>query len=441
MKASAYFVRLAARATRPPNGMRAAFGAQAFVLRAVVRLHPRAAPSADLRALRRKLAWQLPPIRRVAEVPTAPPSILLRHTQRVQMFALTPIERVIQASAAPRLPEWRLPASSGAVTDAIGVPTLIDRTSTIATNTLINSTRHSLHVQPGQWQQTCLRIAALNSGWAAALPSAQSSASPVIKPARAGESSAPAWLTPRLQKILQQHFSIIGRAPAKQQLLTVPSVALANAQLASTSRAPLDVAAASTPALSTSRAPYDFAVDSTPALSASIGTPPSRVEVRSTLLPQRRSAMFYPAQAKLKPSPVLASRIAPSLSARPVAFGSPQGAAAQVGKMEFASFATSTPINAAVAVAQANAAADGFGAVAGAARFMPSSALASAKPQALLSAGTPSVPSARTPNNEQEWVQAVQRVIFTRHVLDKVTDDVVNKIEKRLRIERERRGI
>ncbi len=59
----------------------------------------------------------------------------------------------------------------------------------------------------------------------------------------------------------------------------------------------------------------------------------------------------------------------------------------------------------------------------------PASAPASLPPRA---AGTAA---------EQEWVQAVQRVIMTRHVLDKVADDVVAKIEKRVRIERERRGI
>jgi hypothetical protein len=116
---------------------------------------------------------------------------------------------------------------------------------------------------------------------------------------------------------------------------------------------------------------------------------------------------------------------------------------ATVGQLASPSLPWQVPsAKAAAAVEQANAA--GFGATPStrlASQPLAALAMPSANPFLAATATPPTPPRGPVSAPEQEWVQAVQRVIFTRQVLDKVADDVVAKIEKRVRIERERRGI
>ncbi len=483
MKASAYFVRLAERAAQPARGfkVRAALGAETLSLRSAIRLTGRTAPGVDLRSLRRTLAWQLrakpkAAVPTVATVANAAPSTVLRHTERLQMFAITRIERLSQQFSAPRLPELVLLRPPAASVRAAASRPLAPTRHKFAHPPGASILQQTIAIHPSQLRQIWLREAAATLPLAqraavAASPlpqvsqgSSGAASSPLPSAARRAESAAPQWLTPRLQRLSQHHFTTIGRAV--QALTQVMAVTRESSKQQAPAKAWMRFAPPAAPTNTRSTRATEIAPNSSaqaptaPRLSSdmarasstrSAAMPAARIVYRNAVLPVRPPAMYSPF-AQVAVRAVSAARIAPSLIAR----ASAPHVQAQAGAKRSAgntSAATTLPWQAvaAAAVAQANAtanlASNGLNMAAGNANSnLPFSAtpalpLHSANP--FVSATTPSATPARTPSTapEQEWVQAVQRVIFTRHVLDKVADDVVAKIEKRVRIERERRGI
>lgn len=501
MKAIPYFERCAARriAARPAGTLpvarsgisfRAALRAEALALRASVRLQGRAAPGVDPRTLRRSLAWpvRLKPRAAAPAASATTPGEVIRHTERVHMFTLSRIERVVQQLTSVRLPELVLlrPPAVLARTGA-AAPAAAPAVRYLAAPA--PAILHTTEIRSGELRQIWLRPAAASLPLVAPAAAATVPVAAAPLAARRGESATPQWLTPRLQRISHQHFTVLGRGSGGQAPVLAGAVAAqpdrasipapggshsnmrfappAAQPAAAPAAMPAAAVAASTQPPAQQYAPAAAAAGSHPPTAVPLqadvastarrhafgqaGMPPVRLDYRRAVLPARPGAMAYAPRNLPQASAPAPARVAPSLIARaahaPASAPAPgAGIRSTAGSFPPASLpwqASAAPA-AAAAVGRANAAADGVagGTAAGMVASAPALALRSANPFVTpASAPAAMPPRAAASPAEQEWVQAVQRVIFTRHVLDKVADDVVAKIEKRVRIERERRGL